>query len=362
MKKRKLAMFGIAALTLLSGAGEVVAQTICGWWQWFVPGLWGVCITDAFLRWFFGACIRLFLWSIKGLILLNPDPASVAPLMNAYMDLMQPVFLLSILVIGFYLIFMSGSPGGRSKAKSMFWKLLLTMILVSLSLEIFKILLAISQGLTMKVLAGVEYDSLDFSVIENITFLFVQLLLLPVFTFTLMSIGIRYILVLVTAALFPITIFLYLFELPIIGVMGKEIGAKLWRWTIGVIFAQVVQAIMLAVTVISFTNISEVPGYGNIGAVFMGMAGFLMIAFAPLMMMQVLAWIGAVFLSAGVAVSFVNPALGFAMTAMGGLMMGQGPASSLMAGGGAAGMAFAMGMGKTSAAAATRKPKKRKRK
>jgi len=359
MKGRKLAMIGISALALLSGAGEVLAETICKWYHWFFPQLWGPCITDAFLRWLFKSCVRLFLWSIKKLILLNPDPASVAPLMDSYLDLMHPVFVLSIIIIGFYLIFMSGSPGGRSKAKTMFWKLLLTMILVSLSLEIFKILLAISEGLTMKVLAGVEYNSLDFSFIENVAFVFVMILLAPVFTLTLISIGIRYILVLVTAALFPITIFLYLFELPIIGVMGKEIGAKLWRWTIGVIYAQVIQGIMLAITVVSFTSISEVSGWGNLGAIFMGMGGFLMIAFAPLMAMQVLAWIGSAFMSAGMAVSFVNPAMGFAMTAMGGLMMGQGPASSLMAGGGAAGMGFASILGKKTAAAAAGKPKKR---
>lgn len=342
MGRTKLKILGINLLILLL---VTVGEADCGWEAWLTPGVWGICSTMAAAKWIFSG-LGGFVSSTKEMILLNPDPSSVGPLTDSYIDLLQPIFVLSIVIIGFYLIFMSGSPGGRARAKSMFWKLLLTMILVSLSMEIFRILLDISEGLTAKVLAGVTDGSIDFNLLEDLTFFFVKLMiLLPVFTFTMLSIGIRYVLVLITAALFPLTIFLYMFELPLIGAMSKEIGAKLWRWTIGVIFAQVIQGVMLAVTAISFGNISEVSGWGALGAVLMGMAGYVMIGLAPLMAMGVLKWIGGVLQGAGMIISPINPALGFALTAAGGLMMGQGPASAFMAAGAVGGMVYAQKMG-----------------
>ena len=337
--KNRLTIIGIIAIMLLSGTGEVFADC------WSDPG---PCILQAIIDFFLPDPSEVAN-ALKPMILTNPDPSDVAPLMDSYLDLMHPIFVLSIIILGFYLIFMSGSPGGRAAAKNRFWKLILTMILVSLSLEIFKILLGISEGITAKVLGGVTDGSIEFSAIETITFVLVQLFLYMVYIWILISIGLRYILVLICAALFPITIFLYLFEMPIIGAMGREMGAKMWRWTLAVIFAQVIQGVMLAITVISFGNISEAAGWGKLGAAFIGIAGFVLIALAPLMMLGILKWIGGAMMGMGMAVSLGNPALGFAMTAMGGLMMGQGPASALMAAGGAAGMGFALRKGQEAA-------------
>ncbi|MBN2013766.1 MAG: hypothetical protein JW778_01160 [Candidatus Altiarchaeota archaeon] len=342
---RRLKVIAATALMVLLGAGEALA--ICRWYHWFIPGIWNICIIEAIIKWFLSG-LTGFANNLKKQILWNPDPTAVNSFVQAYLDLMQPIFTLSIIIVGFYLVFMSGSPGGRSRAKSIFWKLILAMILTSLSTEIYVTLLNISEGISSRAIAGVTDGSIHFSFLENLTFVAVKILLNFVFILTMISIGMRHVLVLVTAALFPLTIFLYLFDLPLIGAMGRETGAKLFRWTIGVIFAQTIQAIMLAITVVSFGNAQEATGLGTLAAVFVGMAGLLMIACAPLIAMGVLKWIGGAMMTLGMAFSLTgHPYLGFAVTAMGGLMMGQGPGSALMAAGGVASMTKALSLFKT---------------
>ena len=361
MKRRKLTLIGIIALILLSGVGEVFAGC------WSDPG---PCILQGIIDLFEDPVE--FANKMKPKILHNPDPSSVSPLMQSYLNLLHPIFVVSIIIVSFYLIFMSGSPGGRAQAKNMFLKLLLTMVLVSLSLEIFKILLGISEALTLKITASVTDGSMDFGPMQTFTFFGVRVMFQMVGIWVDIAIGLRYMLVLIFAALFPLTIFLYFFEMPIIGTMTKETGAKLWRYTIGAIFAQVFQGAMLAVTVISFASISEATGWGKLGAIFVGIAGYSGIALVPFIAMGVLQWIGALVMSLGMGMSMVAsivPGAGrvlsvaaFAMTAAGGLMMGQGPASALMAGGGAAGMGFAMGKGRKAAEEAEKRQKREEKK
>ncbi len=172
-------IIGVIALVLLLGAQGVWAQ-ICEWSAWYTPHLWGPCILECFIKWFVSTSVDDFTSSVRDMILINPDPADVNSLISSYLDLLQPVFVLSIMIIGFYLVFMSGSPVGRTKAKAMFWKLILTMILVTLSTEIFVILLNISKGITMKVLAGVTNSSLTMGFGEAVIFLFVKIMFLLV--------------------------------------------------------------------------------------------------------------------------------------------------------------------------------------
>lgn len=339
---KKQTIIKIIAVIILIGAGMVFAD------DWDDPG---PTIMDKIVNFFFTSPGE-FADKLAPRIRDNPDPATIAPLMNSYMEIMQPVFTVAIMIVGFYLIFMSGSPGGRMQAKTMFWKLLISMILISVSLEIFKMLLGISGGITARVLAGVTDGSLTFTAAETITFAIIRVFIFVPEIWVNASIHLRYLLVQVCAALFPITIFLYFFDIPIVGTIGKQTGARLWKWTISVIFAQVVQAAMLAVTVISFGNISEVPDWGNLAAVFIGIAGYMMIAIAPLMMIGFLQWLGGLLSAAGMAVSLKYPQVGYAMTAVGGMMLGQGPASSLMAAGGAAGLGYALHKGRKAASSA----------
>ncbi len=265
------------------------------------------------------------------LIKINPDPDSVAPMVESYIQLIFPLFMLILVVTGAYLIFMSGSPAGRSHAKSMFWKTLLSMVLVSYSLEIIKIMMAISTAITTKILAGVTEGALSFGASDILEFYILLGLTYGFFIiFALVSVGMRYILTLMLIALFPITIFLYFFEIPLIGFLSKEMGVKLWNLTIKAIFAQVAQAIAFAVMIIGLSS----SGSSDILAkIMISSAGMFLVAIAPLAVTGTLKILGAVVMGAGMIASFGNYKRGYALTATGALLMGQGPASLMAAGG-----------------------------
>ena len=281
---------------------------------------------------------------IKYAILINPNPDDVQTLLDAYITFLHPLYSLMIVITGFYLIFMSGSPAGRAKAKQSFWKLILSMVLVTISLDIFKLLLRISLGLSRTVLStsGATDFTLGGAVLAYIP---ICIFAVPVVLLCIVSIGIRYLLVLIFAALFPFTLFLYMsdilfFDFLMMSGLTKRWGAKLFRLTLGAIFAQVVQAAMLAITIVSFNSMaSNAPGYGTLVALMVGIMGLFLIGIAPLFTMMVLQYIGAFVMAAGMVVSMVpgyGTVLGPVLTTAGGLMQGMSPGAALMAGGGTA--------------------------
>ncbi|MBN2013764.1 MAG: hypothetical protein JW778_01150 [Candidatus Altiarchaeota archaeon] len=282
---------------------------------------------------------------LKTMILWNPNPDDIKPMVDDFIEILIPVYVIIIIVLGIYIIFVSISPSGRAKAKSMFWKTLLSMMLVSISLEIFKILLAISDALSNRMLAGVVTTRLPQFMMtmamnpHNLFFLYLNLVFFLLSA--LIVIALRYILVLTLCALFPFTLFLYFFEFT------KEIGSKLLRYTLMAIYTQVVQALMLAITVISMNSLrTGSTGGENIVYAFLFIAGSLMIVLAPLMMMGIMKWIGGALAGAGMVVSFINPALGGIMVAAGGIAAGMGP-GALIAGGTATGLGWAYRKGGT---------------
>ena len=81
--------------------------------------------------------MAIVLGALKGMIEANPDPYDVKPMTDGFIKILVPIYTIAIVVTGIYLIFVSVSPGGRMKAKSMISKLILSMILVSISTEIY---------------------------------------------------------------------------------------------------------------------------------------------------------------------------------------------------------------------------------
>lgn len=352
MKNRKNLLFRITLLTLIvtifsiasaDTVEEITEPAPQENAEWSNPG--PVAVTSAVSRatLFINYVDQLDIW---WLILLNPDPRDIAPITDAYIELLYPVFILILVLSGFYLIFMSGSPGGRSKAKSMFFKTLITMVLVAFSVDIFKIILNISEALTYKALSVAIVEKVSLTAAQQVDYflanLILALLILPLY---FLSIGIRYTLVLIFAAIFPLTIFLYFFELPFIGsFIGKELAAKLWRMTIATIFSQFVQGIAIAATVIAIKD--AVSFNSGLAGFFVSCAGLIIAAVAPLFMSGILQYIGGIVMSFGTVVTHFNPIAGYAITALGGIMIGMGPAS-LMAAGGVGSMGYAAGQQKT---------------
>jgi hypothetical protein len=158
------------------------------------------------------------------------------------------------------------------------------------------------------------------------------------------SIGIRHFLTFLMAAIFPLTIFLYFFDLT------REIGSKLMRYTVAAIFTQVVQAMILTVTIFSVNSASRLPGaFATLMSLFVAMGGFLLLVLAPLMTLGILKWVGGALGGLGAVVAFMpgKEALGGIMTAAGGMAAGMGP-GGMMAGGTVYSLGKAYNVGKGS--------------
>ncbi len=113
-------------------------------------------------------CIKQALWiQIHGLsfaencdraILYNPPVGGVRPLLNLVLKIMLPVYSLLIVFVGFYLLILSSSPEGRTRAKFMLGKLMIVIVLISASPLLIDATFTISRELTEGIfsITGVE--------------------------------------------------------------------------------------------------------------------------------------------------------------------------------------------------------------
>lgn len=190
------------------------------------------------------------------LVQKNPDPLHPGNqvVINYLIIILEPFCILGLLIIGLYLILVSGTPWGRAFSKSLLPGLILAILLIPLSSYIAFIFLGISDTLTSEIFSLSPHKpdrmftySLDYliqkfskinssSILFSLPFLFLALtlLLLPLLLFT-----IRYLLVNFLIVIFPVTIFLYLF------VPTREMGKRVLELTISWTLVQLIAAIAL---------------------------------------------------------------------------------------------------------------------
>jgi hypothetical protein len=86
--------------------------------------------------------------------LLNPDAYSkeVQDGLKLFLEIIHPLYILSIAITAFYLIFISGSPSGRSKAKNFMKDLIVGMIIISMSPMLLSGLVNLSADITDAIL------------------------------------------------------------------------------------------------------------------------------------------------------------------------------------------------------------------
>ena len=94
------------------------------------------------------------LLNLNTYILMNPSPLepSVLNVMNFFIFNLQVAFILAIAATALYIIFSSGAPKKRAKAKSMLGRLVMGMLLVSISPYLMKMFLDLSSGMTETIL------------------------------------------------------------------------------------------------------------------------------------------------------------------------------------------------------------------
>lgn len=165
-------------------------------------------------------------------------------LINKIILLLEPVYVILIILVGFYLIFLSSSPAERAKAKSSFKWLIASMCIVTLSTHIMTLLFTLSHALTLSVLSQKPEN---FTEVFSNTLIYIFLLgkesitmvekhSFPLIIFPLLLVNallfaltLRYYIVMILSILFPITISLYSF-LPT-RYVGRLLAEQTFLWT-----------------------------------------------------------------------------------------------------------------------------------
>ncbi|HEX54798.1 MAG: hypothetical protein DRO94_01785 [Candidatus Altiarchaeales archaeon] len=280
---------------------------------------------------FFVKELNSLITAIRILLINYPDPRIVENMVMGFIKILIPIYIIAIIINGIYLLFVSISPEGRMRAKSMLLKLILSMILVSMSMDIYDILVGISYGLTYSV-AGNAYIQTTLLPqelrIELIIFLIIALFITFHASIVIMIINLM---ILLMGALFPFTLFFYFFDLT------KSIGATLLRYTFMAVFSPVIMALVLMVVTSTLNVYYFQTGYEEIASLLIILAGFILLIFAPLMMLGILQWIGGAIAGIGIYLAMAQPfrgagLLGAGLTTVGGVAAGMGPGALMAAG------------------------------
>lgn len=235
-----------------------------------------------------------------------------------------PVYIALFLLTGLYMILMQGSPKGRAQAKAFFIDLTVGMVLVVLSPLIFQIILNISSALTEEIWtrAGVGFgDIRQFwqTPGEMVTYCCFLTIAIVGGVCAAISAGMRYFAVMVFAALFPLTVFLYSFRFT------KNMGNAMMRFTFLAIFSQVIQAFFL---VIGIMMLNEGTGLSAIVKILLGLASMVAVISTPLIVLKTMHWLG------GAIYAYSSRGGGVGVRAISQLMRGRSIGDAIVTAGG----------------------------
>jgi hypothetical protein len=273
--------------------------------------------------------LKYLLDNFTNLILMNPDPRSseVRNPMSIFIKIIQPLYVMGIGVTAFYLLLISGTPGGRAKAKSLIMSLTIGMVVISLSPLIIETAVGVSTQTTTAILNTVDVDIVTESIdktfggpsyiptcplcmahafltwveIELGYFSFLPFLL--VVWGTLIFLIIRFMAVTLFIILFPLAVFLYSFGIT--RDLGRNILEQFILWLLLQEFnATVVVAIALCLiqkpagfmaVPLELPTMQGIAGMPSDPGIQIGMAvlfdfipfmGCLVLALAPLLMLR----------------------------------------------------------------------------
>ncbi|MDD5110917.1 MAG: hypothetical protein PHG85_00055 [Candidatus Altiarchaeota archaeon] len=274
-------------------------------------------------------------------------------MIRLFLAIMYPMFLLALVFLGAYLVFMANSPPHRARAKQMLLKLLIGMVLASLSPIVYQVLLIVGGSLTDGVLnvidvsiipgAGTIRDRLIFAFTHNIMpfpdlwppnedmlrafdmpkvmMAIIVLALTAVFWILAIMVAMfRYTATTFLGIIFPLTVSLYMFEFT------RNAGRKMFKATFIFIFTPFIMAMWLAcaLALLPYTRSSS----NYFSSLFLLILMSMMVSFSPLALSGMLNVIGGIITSAG---QFVPGFWGTAMVAAGSLMQGKGASAMSMA-------------------------------
>lgn len=330
-RKIKTLLFSIAfTLLFLPANASAIA---------FIPVLIIVAIVSAVIP-----AVRDALLALTGLILnllmenltkWNPviypltDAGPLGEMIKEFLKLMIPVYMMAFLLIGIFYIFASETPKNRARAKAMLNRLFLGMVVTTAAPAIFQLLLNISSAMTALIVSNIKEHVgasstavlksyiTGFSVLGGpaslILVLFVSISALS----AVIMLMFRYLMVSLLAVLFPIVIFLYVFDFT------KPLGRMLMKSTIMWIFVPVLAAVWLSLAVFSAAQF-EGAGWALIVKTSFLVTAMSLVTISPLIVTGVMETLGGLVGTVGM---FVPGPWGFALAAAGGLMQGKGPSA-----------------------------------
>ncbi len=177
-------------------------------------------------------------------------------IMDAIISILEPVYVTLTLLVGIYLVFISGTPEGRVKAKSSLQLLIISMCIITLSPFLLTLLFGISHGITQLVLSqapenkgeifseGINYilaigkEYADLEETSTMPFIVYPYLLTQALIILLQ---IRYFILLALSILFPFAIIFY--PLHFTRGIAKLLLEQTALWT----FSQVAMAFVFVV-------------------------------------------------------------------------------------------------------------------
>ena len=264
-----------------------------------------------FISWAYFEPMKNNVERLPELILLNPtimvetsggdfvEQDEISSLVRFFIRLTEPFYILAVTVTAFYLLFMSGSPLGRARAKSSIIKLIISLGVIVLTIPIVQLLLDLSEYLTGSILnlvdvrPGIEVllgaiDGLWLNFMSTLVFSYWNAIYLMMFSVIMfvspfLIIAVRFFMVIQMIVLFPITILLFSFYFT------RRLGGQIFEATMSWIFVQPLMALILvaiSVTAYSMPMLND----GTVSMAF-GLAGFLALIIAPLMAVKVMDWL-----------------------------------------------------------------------
>lgn len=276
--------------------------------------IWGLfeSALETLVKTYINVMLMLFTW--------NPDITLVESLIESFIRMLTPLYVIALLITGLYFFFYSESAQGRAKARSAFFKILISMFLVIASKTIYQFLLDFSTLLVNFFMGIVKIDVTGLAIIIIALPRLVFWLIVIQFVVLIIVYVLRYVLLLIFGAVFPIIIFLYMFDYT------KEYGRKFLQLTIALIFTPVTQAIVFAVFMTALSNLN--PSI-NVGVLLAQMCillgGFILLIISPLITMGLMEWVGGLICAWGFQ-QMANHMQTRATAAflVGGLLMGEG--------------------------------------
>jgi hypothetical protein len=221
-------------------------------------------------------------------------------LVNAFIRLTQPFYVLAIMLVAFYLLFVSGSPLGRARAKASLIRLVLSMGVIVLTIPIIQLCLDISEIITGSILNmqdvtpgisilkeaiyGLWKNYLGTIIISYWNSAYLLMFSGVMFLFPFMLIALRYFMVIYFTALFPITVLLYAFYFT------RNMGGHMFRETFRWIFIQPLYALILVAISVSAVSMPLISTDATAQMGF-GLAGFIVLIIAPLIVVKVMDWL-----------------------------------------------------------------------